>query len=59
MFHIAEARGYNGNIRIGAFGCGGAYGLVGTACAVVCSTGLLRFRARTVFYSISLVSICV
>ena len=46
-----EARGYEGDVGVGAFGCGGAYLLVRAACAAVCCSGLLRFGARAVFCS--------
>ena len=53
VLYRGEARGYERNVGVGAFRCGGAYCLVGAAGAVICETGLLRFGARTVFYVLS------
>jgi hypothetical protein len=44
-----EARGYEGDVRIGAFGRRGAYLLVRAAGTVVGCAGLFGFGARAVF----------
>jgi hypothetical protein len=47
--HGGEAGCDEWDVRVGAFGRGGAYGLVGAAGAVVGFACLLRFGAGTVF----------
>lgn len=60
MLDVGQARGYDGDVGVGAFGRGGAYGLVGAAGAVVGCACLLGFGAGAVFCrSRSLATVCI
>lgn len=50
VLYRGEACGDDGDVGVGALGCGGAYCLVGAAGAIVSGTSLLRLGTWAVFY---------
>jgi hypothetical protein len=50
VFYGGEARGYEGDVGIGAFGCGSTYLLIGTTGAGVCLAGCKGFGAGAVLF---------